>query len=51
MSVTVNKANGIFEADDSAYKATAIKALEQIQDFKGKTNSDRAKVVIDSMID
>ncbi len=45
MSVTVSGAHGIFEADDSPFKATAIKALEEIQDFKDKTNYDKAKVL------
>jgi hypothetical protein len=50
MSVTVYHAEGIFKASDSPYKATAVKALEEIQDFKGKTNSDRTKVLRDAMI-
>ena len=49
MSVTTGIAEGIFKADDS-FKANAIKAMEEIQNFKGITNKDRAEVIHDTMI-
>ncbi len=49
MSVTTGIAEGIFKADDS-FKATAIKALEEIQFFYWKSNSDISKELYDAML-
>ncbi len=47
MSVAVVDAYGIFEANDSVYKATAITAVKEMN-FYGKTNFQKAEVVLET---
>ncbi len=50
MFVAVVDAYGIFEANDSVYKATAIKAVKEMN-FDSKDNYEKAKVVFDAIKD
>ena len=41
---------GLFEAADCPYSATAIEAVKKMQDFEGKSLSEKAKVVGDALV-
>jgi hypothetical protein len=48
MSVEVRRAYGIFEADDSPYKTTALQVIKKMPDFYGTDNYDKASVLLDA---
>ncbi len=50
MSITILVKDGLFEAADCPYSATAMEAVKEMQDFNNKSLSEKAKVVIDALI-